>query len=223
MATHDKTSIPVCLPSSIRAMSDLIPILLAAGASSRMGRPKALLDFDGRSTLQLALDAVRGHGTPIVVLGPNHFDIREKVPLGQVRVMLNLNPDTGQTASLQAALSILPKDAEGFFFMPVDYPLVTAADVARLVEAYRAEPDPAKKIFVPSHDMKRGHPILCRRELAAEFLALREGASARDVVNRVNSRLAYVIYPEAYVLMDMDTPEDYRRCLEAYRARQRSQ
>jgi len=94
-------------------MSGLVPIVLAAGTSTRMGRPKALLDFDGRPALQLVLEAVQGHGTPIVVLGPNHFDIREKVHLGRVRVMLNLNPDTGQTASLQAALSILPKDAEG--------------------------------------------------------------------------------------------------------------
>ena len=202
-------------------MSDLIPIILAAGASSRMGRPKALLDFDGRPALQLALEAVQGHGTPIVVLGPNHFDIREKVQLGKAKVMLNLNPDTGQTASLQAALSILPKQVEGFFFMPVDFPLVTAADVARLVDAYRAERDPEKKLFIPSHGMKRGHPILCRRELVPEFLALPEGASARDVVNRVNSRVAYVIYSEAYVLMDMDTPEDYVRCLEAWRARRK--
>jgi CTP:molybdopterin cytidylyltransferase MocA len=204
-------------------MGGLTPILLAAGTSSRMGQPKALLDFDGRTTLQLALEAVQGQGTPIVVLGPNHFEIRNRVPLGRAKVMLNLNPDTGQTASLQAGLSILPRDAEGFLFMPVDFPLVTSADVDRLVDAYRAEKDPSKKIFVPSHDLKRGHPILCRREMAEEFLALREGGSARDVVNRVNSRLAYVIYPEAYVLMDMDTPEDYRRCLEAYRARKRSQ
>jgi molybdenum cofactor cytidylyltransferase len=200
-------------------MSGLTPIILAAGASSRMGRPKALLDFDGRTALQLSLEAVRGHSTPIVVLGPNHPEIRSRLALGHVRVMLNLNVDSGQTASLQAGLSILPREAEGFFFMPVDVPLVTAADVARLVGAFETEPDPAKSIFIPSHDLKRGHPILCRRELASEFLALREGASAREVVNRVNSRIAYVIYPEAYVLMDMDTPEDYVRCLGAYRAR----
>jgi molybdenum cofactor cytidylyltransferase len=200
-------------------MSDLVPIILAAGASSRMGRPKALLDFDGRTALQLALEAVRGFAKPIVVLGPNHPEIRARVALGHVRVMLNLDVDSGQTASLKAALAILPGDVDAFFFMPVDFPLVTADDVARLVEAYRAEPDPAKSIFIPSHDLKRGHPVLCRRELAAEFLALPGGGSARDVMNRVNSRVAYVIYPEAYVLMDMDTPEDYVRCLEAYRAR----
>jgi len=201
-------------------MSDLVPILLAAGASSRMGRPKALLDFDGKTTLQLALEAVRGFAKPIVVLGTNHPEIRAKVALGHVRVMLNLDVDSGQTASLKAALAILPQDVDAFLFMPVDFPLVTAADVGRLVDASRAEPDPAKSIFIPSHDMKRGHPVLCRRELAAEFLALAPGGSAREVVDRVPSRVAYVLYPEAYVLMDMDTPEDYVRCLEAYRTRQ---
>lgn len=200
-------------------MSDLVPIILAAGASSRMGRPKALLDFDGRTALQLVLEAVRGHAAPIVVLGPNHAEIRARVALGHTKVMLNLDVDSGQTASLKAALAILPPEVEGFFFMPVDFPLVTATDVARLVEAYRSEPDPAKSIFIPSHAMKRGHPVLCRRELAAEFLALPQGGSGRDVVNRVNSRVAHVIYSEAYVLMDMDTPEDYVRCLEAYRVR----
>jgi len=200
-------------------MSDLVPILLAAGASSRMGRPKALLDFDGKTALQLALEAVRGFAKPIVVLGTNHPEIRARVALGHVRVMLNLDVDSGQTASLKAALAILPQDVDAFLFMPVDFPLVTAADVARLVDAYRAEPDPAKSIFIPSHDMKRGHPVLCRRELAAEFLALPPDGSAREVVNRVSSRVAYVLFPEPYVFMDMDTPEDYVRCLEAYRAR----
>lgn len=202
-------------------MSGLTPIILAAGASSRMGQPKALLDFDGRSALQLALEAFRGQATPIVVLGTNHAEVRNRLALGHVRVMLNLNVGAGQTASLQAALGVLPKDAEGFFFMPVDFPLVTAEEVGRLVDAFRENRDPARSIFIPSHDLKRGHPVLCRRDLADEFLALRPGASARDVVNRVNSRIAHVIYSEAYVLMDMDTPEDYVRCLEAWRARRK--
>jgi molybdenum cofactor cytidylyltransferase len=200
-------------------MSDLVPIVLAAGASSRMGRPKALLDFDGKTALQLALHAVRGHADPIVVLGPNHEDIRSRVDLQGVRVVLNLDVDSGQTASLKVALALLPPGAGAFFFMPVDYPLVTGEDVARLVQAFRKNTDSGKSIFVPSHDQKRGHPVLCRRELAEEILSLPPGASARDVMNRVNSRVAYVIYPEAYVLMDMDTPEDYVRCLGAYRAR----
>jgi CTP:molybdopterin cytidylyltransferase MocA len=200
-------------------MSDLIPIILAAGASTRMGRPKALLDFDGRTALELALDAVRGYSTPIVVLGPNHDEIRQRVDLKRARTVINFDVDLGQTHSLRVALLLLSPKTGAFFFMPVDYPLVTAADVERLLEAYEANKDPAKSIFIPSHSMKRGHPVLCRRELAAEFLALPAGGTARDVMNRSNDRVAYVDYPEPYVLMDMDTPGDYVRCLEAHRIR----
>lgn len=202
-------------------MSLLTPILLAAGTSSRMGRPKALLDFDGQAALEIALEAVAGHGIPVVVLGPNHREIEDALRLRerQVQGALNLDPSGGQTLSLKRGLALLPPHSEAFFFMPADFPLVSAAEVARLTLAFRSNADPGRSIFIPSHRMKRGHPVLCRRELADEFLALPQGASAREVLNRDPGRIAYVEYPEAYVLMDMDTPEDYVRCLEAYRSR----
>ncbi|MBI3854383.1 MAG: nucleotidyltransferase family protein [Planctomycetes bacterium] len=200
-------------------MSGIVPIVLAAGRSTRMGQPKVLLDFDGRTCLERVVDEVRGYEEPIVVMGYDGDRLLYRLKLEGVHFMYNMIPVSSPLDSLRAALQILPLEAEAFFFMPVDNPLVFAADIRRLVDAYRANTDPGKSIFVPSHDMKRGHPILCRRELAAEFLDLKEGTTPRDVLNRVNSRVAYVIYPEAYVLMDMDTPEDYRRCLEAYRAR----
>ena len=198
-------------------MSCGTPIVLAAGASRRMGRPKALLDFDGRACLELVLDAVRPAGRPIVVLGPNHKEIRSRVDLDAADVVLNLDPDSGQTASLQAALSRLPADADAFFFLPGDLPLLRAAEIEGLLQSRIANPGAA--LHIPSHGRKRGHPILCVRALAAEFLALPPGTSARDVVTRLPGRIAYVEVGEPYVLMDMDTPEDYRRCLEAYRAR----
>jgi molybdenum cofactor cytidylyltransferase len=197
----------------------MTPIILAAGASRRMGRPKALLEFDGRRCLELALEAVAGQGTPIVVLGPNQREIRAAVPLERVRVGYNLDVESGQTASLKAGLALLPADVEAFFFMPVDLPLLTPADIARLVDAWRSNRDPLKSIFIPSHQMKRGHPVLCRRDLAAEILSLPPGSPVREWINRDPRRVGYVLSPEAYVLMDMDTPEDYVRCLGAYRAR----
>ena len=197
----------------------MTPIILAAGASRRMGRPKALLEFDGRRCLELALEAVAGQGTPIVVLGPNQREIRAAVPLERVRVGYNLDVESGQTASLKAGLALLPADVEAFFFMPVDLPLLTPADIARLVDAWRSNRDPLKSIFIPSHQMKRGHPVLCRRDLAAEILSLPPGSPVREWINRDPRRVGYVLSPEAYVLMDMDTPEDYVRCPGAYRAR----
>src|SRR5690242_15293299 len=118
-------------------MTTLTPIILAAGASSRMGRPKALLEFDGRRCLELALSAVGGYGTPIVVLGPNHEEVRAAVALDEVRIAYNLRVESGQTASLKAGLALLPPEAEAFFFLPVDLPLLTPADVGRIVDAWR--------------------------------------------------------------------------------------
>lgn len=200
----------------------ITPILLAAGGSTRMGRTKALLDFDGRTCLGLALDAVSGLGEPVVVLGPNRAEVERQIRLDGARVAVNPDVESGQTESLKAGLAMLPADAEGFLFYPVDFPLVTRAEVGRLVDAFRSPGLSEKTIFVPSHDLRRGHPLLCRRGLAAEFAALPTGVAARSVLNSRPERIAYVLFDEAYILMDMDTPEDYARCLEAFRTRHRS-
>jgi CTP:molybdopterin cytidylyltransferase MocA len=198
--------------------SNLVPIILAAGASRRMGRPKALLDFDGTCALELLLEAMAGYRPPVVVLGPDHGEIRRRVSSGGVRWVYNLDVESGQTHSLKAALLVLPPSAPGFFFMPVDFPLVLAADVARLVDSWQADAG-GKSIFIPSHRMKRGHPVLCRWPIAEEILALGPGASARDVVNCDPGRVEHVLFPEPNVLMDMDTPDDYALCLDEYRTR----
>jgi molybdenum cofactor cytidylyltransferase len=74
-------------------------------------------------------------------------------------------------------------------------------------------------IFVPSFNMKRGHPVLFDAKIREEFLQLNDDAPARAVVNRNADRVAYVETPDDHLLMDMDTPEDYARCLARYRER----
>jgi molybdenum cofactor cytidylyltransferase len=197
----------------------LTPVILAAGASTRMGRPKALLEFDGKTCLELALQAVEGLGKPIVVLGANAAEIQARVNLKRVRVAENPNVESGQTASLQAGLRLLDRKSEGFLFQPVDYPLVSSREVVRMAEAFDTNGDPEKRIFIPSHVMRRGHPVVCHRSIAAELLALADGASAREVLTGRPERIVHVVFDEAYVLMDMDTPEDYAECLAMYRAR----
>jgi molybdenum cofactor cytidylyltransferase len=200
---------------------EFTPIILAAGGSTRMGRTKALLDFDGKTCLELALEAVRGLGTPIVVLGPGRQEIEARVKLGSVQIAINEDVEGGQNASLKAGLECLSPAAAAFLFYPVDLPLVSIDEVTALVDAFLKNSDPNKAIFIPSYSMQRGHPVLCRKELAGEFLALPDGAPARTVINFRPTRISYVVYEQAYILMDMDTPEDYIRCLETYRARER--
>lgn len=186
-----------------------------------MGRPKALLDFDGKACLQLALEAVKGLGTPVVVLGAAREEIQARVPLGSVQVAINDDYERGQTESLKAGLSALSPSAAAFLIHPADHPLVSSEEVRKVAEAFLKNKDAQKKIFIPSYGMQRGHPVLCSRELASEFAALPGGAPARMAVNFQPQRIAYVSFEQAYILMDMDTPQDYRKCLEAYQARAR--
>lgn len=200
---------------------DVTPIILGAGASTRMGRTKALLDFDGTTCLEIALGAVRGLGTPVVVLGAGREEIQARVKLGSVQLALNEEWERGQTSSLKAGLACLSPAAAAFLFYPVDFPLVSADEVGRVVVTFLKGRDPNKAIFIPSYSMQRGHPVLCRGDLAQEFLGLPDDAPARTVINFRPQRISYVDFDQAYILMDMDTPEDYAKCLEAYRARER--
>jgi molybdenum cofactor cytidylyltransferase len=184
-----------------------------------MGRTKALLEFGGKTSLERALEAVGDLGPPVVVLGPNRLEVESRVPLGGVRIAVNPRVESGQTASLKAGLSLLRPDAEAFLVYPVDVPLLRRADIAWLVDAFRREGSGGKAIFVPSFQMKRGHPLLCRREVAGEFRSLPETGTAREVLNRDPGRIAYVPFDRAYILMDMDTPEDYERCLSEFQKR----
>ncbi len=199
--------------------SDITPVVLAAGTSSRMGYPKALCDFDGKTCIELVLSACRGLGAPIVVLGAARVEIQEKVDLSRSLLAFNEERESGQTASLKIGLGRLPPSAKAFLLYPVDTPLVNSIDVDTLLSAFRREQDPNKAVFIPSYGLRRGHPDLFRRPLADEFLSLTDDTPARTVINRQTPRIRYVDFQESHVLMDMDTPEDYDRCLGLYRTR----
>ncbi|MGH9593849.1 MAG: nucleotidyltransferase family protein, partial [Bryobacteraceae bacterium] len=97
-------------------------IILAAGASSRMGTPKALLDYRGETFVGRLMRVLGAVCDPVmVVLGYHAAEIGARVP-ANVRVVLNPDPDRGQLSSLQTALAALPVEADGFAFVPVDSP-----------------------------------------------------------------------------------------------------
>ena len=211
---------PVCYSCRV-GPADVTPIILAAGASVRMGRTKALLEFDGRTCLEIALEACRGLATPVIVLGPSRGEIGRRVSLASFHVALNDNPESGQTASLKAGLRALPPGAGAFLIYPVDFPLLTAGEVGAVVQAWMHRPGHDKTFFIPSHGMRRGHPVLCRAGMVREFLALPDSAPARTVINLRPQRIAHVDFDRPTVLMDMDRPADYDNCLAGYRARAR--
>ena len=198
----------------------IVPIILAAGASSRMGRPKALCEFDGWTCIELALDACReaSLAPPIVVLGFHAEAIRRHVSFGDATVVLNQYAERGQTSSLKSGLTALPDRTEAFLLYPVDFPLVSAAELRLLLAAWRARSG-GQHIFIPSHDRRRGHPVLLDATLRDAFMRLADDSPARVVIDALPDRISYVECETPTVLVDMDTPEDYARCLLVSRSR----
>ena len=190
-------------------------IILAAGASSRMGTPKALLDYRGETFLNRLIRVLGTVCDPvIVVLGYHEDEIRSQVN-GRARFVINPDPSRGQLSSLQTGLAGVPADAEGVLFMPVDCPSAELSTVERIVDAFHAPENPL--LVIPRHEGNRGHPVCARRELIEEFLALPAEGQAKEVVRRHTDRTVYLDTFDAGVLSDIDDPEAYRILQESAR------
>src|SRR5215471_12765401 len=189
-------------------------IILAAGASRRMGRPKALLPYRGETFLN-RLIRIAGQAAEqiVVVVGPPYAEqIREQAIAG-ASFVTNPAPGRGQLSSLQVALAALPPDADGFFFIPVDCPAVSEETIGRLAAAF-ARRDPGTLFVIPRYGGRRGHPVFAARSIASEILALPAEAQARDVVHGHVSQTLYVDVDEPGILADIDDPSAYRQLVE---------
>lgn len=189
--------------------SHVAALVLAAGASTRMGEPKALLDLAGEVALARMLRVLRA--TPIehvvVVLRTAGPSLRRAVDLAGVTTAINVAPDAGQLSSLRIALANLATAADAFLLCPVDVPMFEAADVRALLDAWTSR-SPGTSIVVPSHAGRRGHPALFARALAAEFLALSADAPANEVIRRDARRVHHVVLANPWLVRDLDTPQE---------------
>ncbi|HEX2090873.1 MAG TPA: nucleotidyltransferase family protein [Longimicrobiaceae bacterium] len=192
-------------------------IVLAAGRSRRMGEPKALLPFRGESFLARVVRALREGGCEavVVVTGPQADGAARRVAAAAreagARVVENPDPGAEQVDSLRAGIASLPADAEAAVVAPVDVPGVGTATVRALVAAFRVRGAP---IVRATHGGEHGHPTLFARRLFPELFADPLPEGARSVVHAHAAEVEEVPVAEAEILLDVDTPADYRRLLE---------
>jgi putative acetyltransferase len=209
--------------------ADVTPVVLAAGASSRMGAPKAALTFEprdpvrGRTTtaLGLVLEACSAAllAEPIVVTGAHAAIARSAAGDRPARLVDNPRWADGRATSIRAGLDAVRTDAA--LVWPVDVPLPGAKVVRTLLTARAA--DPGKLAWVPSFADRRGHPLLIARAAFPRFTALAPDASARDVVRALAAEgaLAHVAVDDESVLLDMNTPSEHAALVERWRAGRR--
>lgn len=187
-------------------------VILAAGFSRRVGRPKPLLPLGGGTCLDLVIEACRCGGAAPIHLVTGHRAALIESAARNSGVVLVRNPayPEGQLSSLQAGLRSLPMDLAAVLAFPVDYPLVTADVPRRLIRAFRDAPNYGL-LFIPTFNGVRGHPFLFDASLVTEYLALGPDRIGRDVVSADPSRVREVPVPEQGILFDLDTPDDYVR------------
>lgn len=194
----------------------MIPgVILAAGASSRLGRPKALLPTGvaGETFLTRIVATLRRGGVDdvVVVTGPETDAVVELVsalPLPP-RLVGNPEPQRGQLSSLRCGLGAVDRPGvRAMLVTLVDLPLVTADTVRLLLDTYRRTAAPVVR---PVHQGRHGHPVIFDRSV---FDALRHAdpaVGAQAVVRAYGGEVLDVPVEDAGAVQDIDTREDYER------------
>ena len=212
---------PLAYPEGMTTPSiSTAAIILAGGDSKRMGQPKALLDWDGRPMLEHVLDVARDGGCTklFVIVGKDGEAIREGVNLDGVTVLENDDPSRGQISSIQLGMQHLDFSTDCCVIWPVDCPMIEPGDVRALIDTYGASRASLMRIFMPTHQGERGHPMLVDIGFRQPFIDLPAGETARSVIEENQTQVKEVPTDNPGVLVDVDTPEQYESALKQWRA-----
>ena len=184
-------------------------IILAGGASRRMGSPKALLKFRDETFLDRMIRLFADVTSPIVVVLGYHSDrIRAGLAPASQHVTFAINPDPerGMLSSLQCGLENLPADIDAVMFTPVDHPHLQSSTLETIASRFATDRAP---VTAPTHNGRHGHPVCIARPLIEELLALPATAMATDIIHRYADRASYVEVDDPGATTDVDDPEAY--------------
>lgn len=193
------------------AQSSLHVLVLAAGASTRLGEPKQLVRLNGRPLLHTMVSravAVAGHAVT-VVLGAHAERLTTLLRHSPASVIVNRQWEEGVGASIRAGIAGLPPACDAVLLMLADQVAVTVDDLKRLTSAWKGQDT---VIAASAYAGIVGVPAIFPRWCFSELMALRGDHGARSVLHRHTDRLARVQMPNAAI--DLDTPTQLREVRE---------
>lgn len=189
----------------------MIPaILLAAGKSERMGRPKQLIEFGGKTFVRHSIDNLLGSGIDQVVVVTGHREeaVRDAISSCPVRIVHNPRYESGMSTSIKAGIEALPPDCVAFLLALADQPLVDSATISKLLAEYRKTRPAA---LVPTFNRRKGHPIIISTALIAEIVGMDDETGLKQVLDLHKSSILLLAVDTDSVLVDFDYPGDLKR------------
>ena len=187
-------------------------IILAAGESKRMGRPKLLLPFGETTIIETVVDnAIQSKADEVlVVLGCNAEKIAKKIEDSSAKTSVNPDFRGGMLSSIQWGFESLPEDTRAVLIMLGDQPMIPGSVIDKVIDAYNQT---EKSIVLPVYNRRRGHPILIDMKHREEVKRLSSDVGLRALVHNHADDILEVAVDTPGILKDIDTAEDYNQIL----------
>jgi molybdenum cofactor cytidylyltransferase len=183
-------------------------IVLAAGRSTRMGGPNKLLaELNGKTLVRIVAEQALASKASSVVVVTGHQADQVRRALDGLDVAFAHNPDfaEGLATSVKAGVGAVPAVADGAVVCLGDMPLIDAALIDHLIEAFA--PDRGALITMPVSDGRRGNPVLWSRRFFGELMTLDGDIGARHLITRHSEAVAEVPVEGKSAFLDIDTPD----------------
>ena len=182
---------------TVVSLGQIDAIVLTAGASKRLGEPKALVDIHGESLIQILIRKLKGKKLRIIIVTRVEL-FNEMEKLGE-KVVINTNPESGRTGSIQCGIKELR--SERCLIVPVDRPGFSNNTVEKLINSIETS--------CPSKNGKGGHPVILSRNDCEEILSRNPNTPLRDIIKPIKIEVN-----DENLHLNIDFPEDLEKLRE---------
>ncbi len=189
-------------------------VVLAAGESTRMGTQKLLLPYAAATVIEHIISQLSASRVDqvVVVTGFEPHRIKEHLTGGAYTFAQNDRYREGMLSSIRCGLALLGEAVEAAFVVLGDQPALQSATVDCILAQQPGNPD---RVILPTHEGRRGHPILVPLSFREEIMRRFDDTGLRGLIHEHPDAILEVPVDSASILEDIDYPEDYVRALKA--------
>jgi len=184
-------------------------ILLAAGESKRMDKPKQLMPLGKTTILEQTIDNLLGSRVSevIVVLGYRAEEVMKKIAVKPIKITINPAYHRGMSTSIVTGLNSVDDRAQAVMLALADQPFIDSPTINRLIAEFLSH---NKGIAIPVYRGRRGHPVIFAIKYKEELLELTGDVGGRQIIRQHPDDILEVAVNSESIITDIDTTSDYQ-------------